>query len=926
MNTTNMTSNTTNMTSNNIKGTSYEYYIHDLLNLPTENKAWLWKFVPETNLRESGILGNWNEFRLLKKAYKEENPFIDIGIDILLKKDNDYFIVQCKNYNTNNYVTIDKLAGFYHSIVHYQLKGMVYYTSKLSTNLLNAKPNNNIEFIKETFKDETEYTNNLLLNKEFVASEKNMTNLIDTPFDYQIEATIKLKDVFIGQNKYRAVLQLPCGLGKTLISMIVGLNFNQVIIVSPLKEYCIQNLDRFKSEVKYNNYKELLIDTDGTRDLDEIKDFIKNNNKILFSVCYKSCDILSKILSNLNNYLIIFDEFHNISKNDIMGLNETGIYDILNSDSKILFMSATPKIYCLDKDEDDNEELNKDIFGEIEYKIEMSNAIKNKQICDYELYIPDIQLNNQPFIDDIKKEININHLNNDINIKCNFILRGLLTTGSNKTIIYVRTHEEAYNFKESLTTLNNYFYMDLSIDTILSSDNKQKRLTKLNNFKSFNGFSLIISVDILNECIDIPSCDSIFITYPTTSKIKIIQRICRANRKDKYNPDKISKIFIWTDIYEDMTDIILNLKEFDADFLNNKVNILSLNNNKNQILNRNQNNEKIYEILDNFIISIKKVLSWNEKFESLKKYIDDNGYIPSQHSKDINIKCIGAFFYRQQYNYDKKIKMMRHQKYYDIWTLFKSEYNKNIINIEERWILILEKVIQFIEINKKSPSRYNVSDDDEDYTFFDLNKFNIEQNLGNWLSSQKKYLSTGTKMFSYKLENNNKVYNHPKIIEAWNNFSEKYKIYLLNNEENWEYIMQQLKNYIDTYKKKPSTTSKDESTRKLGIFISTQKKNHKIKAQIMSNPIYYNKWTIFTQEYSSYLLTVEDKWYDILDNVKNFIDKNKKRPNKHSSNKDEKVLGEWLVKQSGKYKNNKMNNDEINETYELFLQEYQQYI
>lgn len=917
------------MTTNIVKGTSYEYYTHDILNSLDGHKAWLWKFVPEKILRKAGILGDWNSFRLLKKSFKEEkeeNPLIDIGTDIILEKNNEYIIVQCKNYDNKNYVTIQKLAGFYHSVVHYQLKGIVYYTSKLSNALLKAKPNSNIQFIRLVFDNEIEYTNNLFSNKEFINSEKNLTNLIDSPFDYQIEASDKLKNVFIQQNKNRAVLQLPCGLGKTLISMIVGLNFNQVIIVSPLKEYCIQNLDRFKSEIKYNNYQELLIDTDGTRDINEINDFIKKNNKIVLSVCYKSCDILAKVLTILNNYLIIFDEFHNISKNDIIGLTESGIYDILNSNSKILFMSATPKIYYLDDDDDDNEELNKDVFGNIEYKIEMSDAIKNNKICDYELYIPDIQLNNQLFIDDIKKEIDINHLDNEVNIKSNFILRGLLATGSNKTIVYVRTHEEAYKFKNSLTTLNSYFYMDLSVDTLLSSDNKQKRLTKLNIFKSFDGFSLIISVDILNECIDIPSCDSIFITYPTTSKIKIIQRICRSNRKDKYNPNKISKIFVWTNEYEDMIDIISNLKEFDSNFLKDKVNILSLNNNVNQILNREQNKGK-YEILDNFIVSIKKVLSWNEKFELLKKYIDDNEFIPSRYSKNYDVRYIGGFFYSQQYNYDKKIKLMKQQKYYDIWTLFKKQYEKNIMNIEEKWLLVLDKVIEFIETNKKSPSRYTVSDnDDDEYAFFDLSRFDNEKNLGNWITQQKGNFKLEKKMFSYKIENNVKVYNHPRMVETWNDFNEKYKIYMLNNEETWDFTLNEIKNYIDKNKKKPSTTSKDDSVRKLGIFISTQKKNHKIKAQIMSNTIYYNKWSTFTQDYSNYLLTIEDKWYDILDNLKEFIDKNKKRPNKHSSNKDEKVLGEWLVKQSGKYKNNKMNNDDINEVFESFLHQYQKYI
>jgi hypothetical protein len=37
-------------------------------------------------------------------------------------------------------------------------------------------------------------------------------------------------------------------MGKTLTSMKIGLDYDQIIIISPLREYCIQNLERFKSE------------------------------------------------------------------------------------------------------------------------------------------------------------------------------------------------------------------------------------------------------------------------------------------------------------------------------------------------------------------------------------------------------------------------------------------------------------------------------------------------------------------------------------------------------------------------------------------------------------------------------------------------------------------------------------------------------
>jgi hypothetical protein len=81
-------------------------------------------------------------------------------------------------------------------------------------------------------------------------------------------------------------------------------------MVTPLKQYAKQNIDRFKLYEK--DRKSILIDSDGTTCIDQINDFIINNSKskILLSVTYKSCKLINDINLN-NNIFIIFDEFHN---------------------------------------------------------------------------------------------------------------------------------------------------------------------------------------------------------------------------------------------------------------------------------------------------------------------------------------------------------------------------------------------------------------------------------------------------------------------------------------------------------------------------------------------------------------------------------------------------------------------------------------
>jgi superfamily II DNA or RNA helicase len=480
------------MLSNVEKGTEYEKYIKNYLEQQNpNNNYWLWKDIAEIELRKSGILGNWNLFRFNRKRNnqiaKEENKLIDTGCDILAKINDEYIIIQCKNYSENNYIGVLDLAGFYMMISHYELNGIVYYTSKLSQNITSQKPTDKIKYIKKIF-DNNQIENN---NNDNDNENKIKNNLISNARDYQMEAVNKINSVF--STKKRAILQLPCGLGKTLISMMVGLNYEQIVIFSPLKQYCIQNLDRYLSESKYSKYKSLIIDSDETRDIDVITEFIKKNNKFILSVCFKSVDVIMKIIDKLNNPIFIIDEWHNISKNDIILSEEYPMSNLLYSDSRILFMSATPKIYDVEDDE-----LNEELFGEIEYSYNMGTAIKNGLICDYEIYLPDIQVNNNIFVKDIDEEINLNEYainSNDLLIKSNFIMRGLLETGARKCIMYATTHEEAEEYRKILIKLNEYFSVDLLVNTILSKDNKESRINKIKSFTVFNGFSILINVE-----------------------------------------------------------------------------------------------------------------------------------------------------------------------------------------------------------------------------------------------------------------------------------------------------------------------------------------------------------------------------------------------------------------------------------------------
>lgn len=81
------------------------------------------------------------------------------------------------------------------------------------------------------------------------------------------------------------------------------------------------------------------------------------------------------------------------------------------------------------------------------------------------------------------------------------------------------------------------------------------------------------------------------------------------------------------------------------------------------------------------------------------------------------------------------------------------------------------------------------------------------------------------------------------------------------------------------------------------------------------------------EEYQEYFLTNQEIWKNKSEEVKKYIDENKKRPSSKDKNQEIKILGKWLSHQRQNYKNNEksMKNEEIKNLWEEFLKEYQEY-
>jgi superfamily II DNA or RNA helicase len=77
---------------------------------------------------------------------------------------------------------------------------------------------------------------------------------------------------------------------------------------------------------------------------------------------------------------------------------------------------------------------------------------------------------------------------------------------------------------------------------------------------------IIFSIRILDEAIDLPRCDSVFFTYPSNSRTRSIQRVCRAVRLDERNPSKRAQVFLWCDEFDEVAETLSALRDNDAGF------------------------------------------------------------------------------------------------------------------------------------------------------------------------------------------------------------------------------------------------------------------------------------------------------------------------------------------------------------------------
>jgi superfamily II DNA or RNA helicase len=889
---------------NQEKGLLYEKYVKDFIIQKIGCNAYLWNECPENILIDNALVDSHNDMRLIRKDIKEGylHTHKDIGIDIIQLDNNRCSIVQCKNGYSNG-LCVDDISGIMMrsnfmrdvpTFIYYTncLSRNVKYTSILSPYVVNIDCSVNIDKLLEVSID------NKIYFVKLPYEDKNNQEITKTeiiPYSYQSEAVAKFKEHFESNN--RGILSLPCGCGKTYTSYIISSDYSHIIILSPLREFASQNLNRF-IEYGYDKNNTLLVDSDGNRDIDSIKEIIKNKNKLLISCTYNSMDLITECLDLFKDALFIVDEFHNLSKANISD-DENHIFKLLMSDYKILFMSATPRIYDIEYDDEafDMEWL----FGDVVYQMTFTDAIANKYITDYKIWLPSIHENNE----EVDKELSIYEIDNEIKNRCKFLYSCIANNGSRKCIVYCKDTEDMKSMIECMKTLNEFYIMDIEINSISCEDREKKRKRTLESFANNNDkIQLLFNIRILNECIDIPSCDSIYISYAPKNKITTIQRISRATRTDKNNPYKVANIYIWCEEYEEILETLSSIKEYDIMFKDKiKVNAVEFYHSKEDKDIELVENDKV--LISNYTLGIKefKVMSWEEKLDMVEEYIQENRKLPLSTDKNVMVKQLRNWISHQNKNYKKQEFNMKNKQICIKWEKFIEEYSEFFLSKEEIWQNRFNIIIQYIEDNSILPPRSST---------------NIEvKKMAEWIQHQKQY---------YK--NKSSIFENQDIRLIWEQFVSKYDKYK-TIEDKWIENLQCVKDYVKLNKKLPPRDDNDDAVRKLSNWVNSQKQNYKNKTQILNNEYFYKLWDEFIHDYDNLCMdndnkpfkTYQEKWFDNFDKVKNYIFQNNKLPSKHD--KDDKImkLGIWISRQNQNYRkqDDLMKYDNIRKIWDEFI-------
>lgn len=402
--------------------------------------------------------------------------------------------------------------------------------------------------IRKLFKRFSKLLKMKMTNQEITTSQESQKQSFSpVPRDDQIAIIEKSVSYFSDEMK-NGLLIIPCGVGKTLISLWITkrLNSNKILIGVPNK-LLLKQWENIIS-LFFQGFQYLVVS--GGVEVDDIIQFFKmNNDRCIVITTYSSAH---KVYTATQQIAFVFnmklnDECHHLTNYNMeIANNKKSYIQMLNIESlKQLSLTATLK--QLENDEQNPNVIannNKEYFGEIIERKCLLWAINIGVVCDY--FIQTI-ITDEDQIDEHFEKFGISEeTDKRLFLSAFSSLKSIFEGHSHHLLIYSNNKENSLKLVEYIKLLldNNYFDLpDLYFSNYHSLMKSKHQKKIIDNFKE-SSFGIITCVYCLGEGWDFPKLDAVVFSENMSSNIRIVQSALRASRKNKDEPAKITKIIL----------------------------------------------------------------------------------------------------------------------------------------------------------------------------------------------------------------------------------------------------------------------------------------------------------------------------------------------------------------------------------------------
>ncbi len=345
----------------------------------------------------------------------------------------------------------------------------------------------------------------------------------------------------------------------------------------------------------------------------------------------------------------------------------------------------------------------------------------------------------------------------------------------------------------------------------------------------------------------------------------------------------------------------------------------------------------------NFIFQEKEILPWNEMFNKLVKYINENGKYPQQTDADPEIRKLSKWVEYQRQNYkSRKLPDDKIRKLQSINFIFQEKEKLP-------WDEMFNKLVKYINENGKYPQRTDADPEIRKLSiwinnlrvFYRSNKLPIDkikklQSIGFIFDPfEESWQVNFNELVKYLEENNGKYppksSKLPKVkrLAIWvgsqrlnykNKILSKEKLAKLQSigfifdsqEESWQINLDQLTEYLKVNDGKyPSADDPIPEIRKISAWVFKQRKSYN-KKQLPANRL--DKLQSIGFVFDPH----EENWQNTFNRLVKYINENNgKFPSSRDSDPNIKALAIWISKQRAIFRNNDLSQDRTRKLQEI---------